>query len=115
MNTLNRHSKPLVKIAVTLFLLIFFQSIAISQNDARFSQLSLEKGVALNLTFDMLQDSEGYLWFGTMYGLVRYDGLNYKTFTYDPENPESISFDDVISLFEDSNGNLWIGTWGGAA
>jgi ligand-binding sensor domain-containing protein len=48
-----------------------------------------------------------------MYGLVRYDGLNYKTFTYDPENPESISFDDVISLFEDSNGNLWIGTWGG--
>ena len=57
MNTLNRLSNPQVKIAVTVFLLIFFQSIAISQNDARFSQLSLEKGVALNLTFDMLQVS----------------------------------------------------------
>ncbi|MGB5850167.1 MAG: two-component regulator propeller domain-containing protein, partial [Ignavibacteriaceae bacterium] len=56
---------------------------------------------------------EGYLWFGTMYGLVRYDGRDYKTFNYNPENSESISFDDIVSLYEDSKGNLWIGTWGG--
>jgi ligand-binding sensor domain-containing protein/signal transduction histidine kinase len=103
----------LVKMAMVIILLILIQTVSNGQNDARFTQLSLEKGVALNLTYYMLQDSEGYLWFGTMYGLVRYDGINYKTFTYDPENPESISFDDVISLFEDSKGNLWIGTWGG--
>jgi len=73
----------------------------------------LDKGVALDLTYAMMQDHEGYLWFGTMYGLVRYDGRDYKTFNYIPENPESISFDDIVSLFEDSKGNLWIGTWGG--
>ncbi|UCH64755.1 MAG: hypothetical protein JSW63_09005 [Ignavibacterium sp.] len=113
MNTLNRHSMPLIKMVMIIIPLIFIQAVSKGHNDARFTQLSLEKGVAINLTYDMLQDSEGYIWFGTMYGLVRYDGINYKTFTYDPENPESISFDDVISLFEDNKGNLWIGTWGG--
>jgi ligand-binding sensor domain-containing protein/signal transduction histidine kinase len=113
MNSLNTHKNQFEKMAVIIFVLILFQAVGNSQNDASFTQLSLEKGVALNLTYDMLQDSEGYLWFGTMYGLVRYDGINYKTFTYNPRNSESISFDDVISIFEDSKGNLWIGTWGG--
>jgi len=115
MNTFNRYNNKLLVIkAAILFLIIFFQAAAICQNDnARFIRLSLEKGVALNLTYDMIQDNEGYLWFGTMYGLVRYDGINFKNYKYEPENPESISFNDIISLFEDSKGNLWIGTWGG--
>jgi ligand-binding sensor domain-containing protein len=84
MNSLNTHKNQFEKMAVIIFVLILFQAVGNSQNDASFTQLSLEKGVALNLTYDMLQDSEGYLWFGTMYGLVRYDGINYKTFTYNP-------------------------------
>ena len=103
------------QLRLLIILLIFFTHAAVlSQNEEpRFIHLPLDKGVALDLTYAMMQDHEGYLWFGTMYGLVRYDGRDYKTFNYNPENSESISFDDIISLFEDSNGNLWIGTWGG--
>lgn len=115
MKTFKCHcNNQFVNKATIIILFILLQNIAFGQtDDARFIRLSLEKGVALNLTYDMIQDNEGYLWFGTMYGLVRYDGINYKTFTYEPENPQSISFNDIISLFEDSKGNLWIGTWGG--
>jgi len=90
------------------------QAASLSQDDEpRFIRLPMDNGVALDLTYAMMQDHEGYLWFGTMYGLVRYDGREYKTFNYNPKNSESISFDDIVSLYEDSKGNLWIGTWGG--
>jgi ligand-binding sensor domain-containing protein/signal transduction histidine kinase len=95
--------------------IILTASISINSqvNEYHFNRLSLEDGVALNLIFTMIQDKEGFIWFGSMYGLIRYDGENYKTYKYDPENPESISFDDVVSLYEDSKENLWVGTWGG--
>jgi ligand-binding sensor domain-containing protein/signal transduction histidine kinase len=72
-----------------------------------------DNGIPLHLTYCMMQDSRGFIWFGTMYGLVRYDGSDYKIFKHDPDIPGSISFDDIISIHEDSYGNIWIGTWGG--
>ena len=82
-------------------------------NSVRFETLSLQNGVSLNLTYALLQDSKGYIWFGTMYGLVKYDGKDYTIYRNDPMDSTSISFDDIISLFEDSKGNIWAGTWGG--
>lgn len=81
--------------------------------DLIFEHLSLQEGVANNLTYCMMKDSRGFLWFGTMYALARYEGSGYTVFKHDPEDPKSISFDDIVSLFEDRNGNIWIGTWGG--
>ena len=61
----------------------------------------------------MMQDHRGFIWFGTMYGLVKYDGKTFQVFKNDPDDDNSISFDDIISLYEDSGHNIWIGTWGG--
>ena len=85
----------------------------IQSGNARFEHLSLDEGAALNLTYCMIQDHKGFLWFGTMYGLVKYDGRDYKIYKNDPDDPNSISFDDIVSLYEDSGNNIWIGTWGG--
>ncbi len=106
------------KIHYKAFLLIILFLIAnaaiLPQNEnPRFEKLSLEKGVPLNLTYCMMQGSKGFLWFGTMYGLVKYDGREYTVYKNDPNDSTSISFDDVISLYEDKNGNIWVGTWGG--
>lgn len=101
---------------LTEILLIIFvvNCISFCQNGKpHFISLSLEDGVPLNQTYTMIQDHQGYLWMGTMYGLIRYDGRDYKIYNYDPENPKSISFNDVVSIYEDSKDNLWIGTWGG--
>lgn len=65
-----------------------------------------------NVTNVIYEDSDGILWIGTMDGLYSFDRNN-ETFTpyvYDPENPNSISANTIISLFEDKKNNLWIGT-----
>ena len=110
----NRRTIPLKLIFVLVFCAFLLNIKAFSQNKSvRFETLSLQNGVSLNLTWTMLQDSKGYIWFGTMYGLVKYDGKSYTTYRNDPTDSTSISFDDIISLFEDSHGNIWAGTWGG--
>jgi ligand-binding sensor domain-containing protein len=107
------HKSYKIRLAIILLIFIMHTAVLSQVEEPRFIRLPLDKGVALDLTYAMMQDHEGYLWFGTMYGLVRYDGRDYKTFKYNPGDSESISFDDIVSLYEDSKGNLWIGTWGG--
>ncbi len=94
-------------------ILVYLTNIIYPQDDLRFEHLSLQDGVTHNLTNCMMKDSKGFLWFGTTYGLARYEGSDYTVFKNDPEDPKSISFDDIVSLFEDKNGNIWIGTNGG--
>src|SRR4030081_660335 len=57
------------------------------------------------------QDPQGFMWFGSGAGLVRYDG--YKTISYknDPSNSNSLAADRIESIFADSNGLIWIGTY----
>ncbi|MGH7450202.1 MAG: two-component regulator propeller domain-containing protein [bacterium] len=84
-----------------------------SAQPIRFDHLSLEQGVSHNLVFSIHQDRHGLMWFGTMYGLVKYDGRQYTVYRHDPRDKYSISFNDVIAIYEDRQGKLWVGTWGG--
>lgn len=63
-----------------------------------------------------LEDHEGNLWIGTDGGglnVINPDASDYTHFYHDPEKPNSISDDAIISLFEDSERNVWVGTWNG--
>lgn len=79
----------------------------------RFEPLSLEQGVSHNLVYAIHQDRNGFMWFGTMYGLVKYDGRRYTCYRHEARDPHSLSFNDIIAIHEDAQGALWIGTWGG--
>lgn len=102
-------------IALTLFLFLNKTSaIAQSANDIiKVDRISLEQGFSNDLIFSIFQDSKGFIWFGTMFGLVKYDGMNYKTYRYDPIDSNTLSNDDVISIFEDKDCNMWFGTYNG--
>ncbi|WP_263411417.1 sensor histidine kinase [Terriglobus tenax] len=71
---------------------------------------SLPAGVTLSQTrvAQILQDDRGFLWFGTQYGLNRYDGLKVRPFLHDPTRENSLGGSYIQSLFKDSKGNLWI-------
>ena len=56
------------------------------------------------------QDREGFLWFGTLDGLCRYDGYSIRSFRSDMYNPNLLTNNDIQSLVEDNENNLWIGT-----
>ncbi len=53
------------------------------------------------------------MWFGTLDGLVRYDGTHYKVYQNVPTDSTSINNNIIRDIFEDAKGNLWIGTSGG--
>jgi ligand-binding sensor domain-containing protein/signal transduction histidine kinase len=52
------------------------------------------------------QTSDGYLWIGTDRGLIRFDGLNFRTFR--KATPGTSDIGAVQELQTDSEGNLWI-------
>lgn len=96
-----------------LIILLFSAETFSQQDEFIISHMQSSDEFAYHLTYTMLQDNHGYLWFGTMYGLLRYDGLQTILFRNDIDDSTSIGFDDIVSLFQDKKGNLWIGTWGG--
>ena len=59
------------------------------------------------------QDHLGFIWFGGVAGLARFDGYRFKYYLHDRENQNSIPNNTVRSIREDKNGKLWIATDGG--
>ncbi|MCJ8267817.1 MAG: hypothetical protein MJK04_00265 [Psychrosphaera sp.] len=94
------------------FLLHAFNAVAID-TVTHFERLSIEDGLSQNTVFSILQDSQGYIWFGTADGLNRYDGYTFKVFRHNPQDVGTISNNFITSLYKDSKGRLWVGTWGG--
>jgi len=79
-------------------------------SDLRFRRLSTAQGLSQTRVAQVLQDDQGFLWFGTQYGLNRFDGYTFKVYAHDAVHPESLSGAFVHSLFKDRSGALWVGT-----
>ena len=71
--------------------------------------LTISDGLAHNGVTAILEDSKGFLWFGTYDGLNRYDGYEIVTFK-NTVNSELFVSNRIRALAEDGNGNIWIGT-----
>ena len=58
------------------------------------------------------EDSENRMWIGTDRGLNLYnrDEDRFQHFRSEPDNPQSLSSDRILTLFECSEGYLWVGT-----
>jgi ligand-binding sensor domain-containing protein/signal transduction histidine kinase len=81
--------------------------------DLRFKNVGVQEGLSHEKVYCTLQDSKGYMWFGTRNGLSLYDGYNFTVYRNDPENSNSLTSNHIQVLHEDSQGNIWIGTYDG--
>jgi signal transduction histidine kinase/ligand-binding sensor domain-containing protein/DNA-binding NarL/FixJ family response regulator len=75
-----------------------------------------------NLVRNILTDHLGNLWIATTQGLnvldrerIEKGNFHFDTYFNDPENLNSISYNDIVHLFEDSKGGIWLGTFGSGA
>src|SRR6187399_1124080 len=77
--------------------------------DLRFTQVTK----SLSNVFDMAQDKQGYLWIATQnQGLKRYDGINFKSYTNDPRDHNSMVNGVPFRLLIDAENMIWIGMMG---
>ena len=68
----------------------------------------VQDGFPVGITYDILQDRQGHLWFATHHsGVCRYDGAQVTTFT----TVDGLASNGVSSILEDREGHLWFGTW----
>ena len=79
----------------------------------RFEHLSVENGLPQESVLAIVQDSDGFMWFGTQSGLSRYDGYRFTSFRNVIGDPSSLINNWVRVLYVDRKGRLWIGTDGG--
>ncbi|MBD8532300.1 MULTISPECIES: two-component regulator propeller domain-containing protein [unclassified Massilia] len=86
-----------------------------SQRNLRFERVSVEHGLSQESVLNILQDRQGFMWFGTQAGLNRYDGYKMTVYRTDPQDPGSLPDAFINASFEDAEGRLWFGTKGGLA
>lgn len=87
-----------------------FTQTSVYNPSIRFERISIEQGLSQNSVNTILQDSQGFLWFGTEDGLNRYDGYTFTIYRPDMDNPSAISDRWITDMAEDQNGILWIAT-----
>lgn len=67
-------------------------------------------GLANDIVNSVLRTQDGFMWFGTWYGLSRFDGMHFHNFTgLFPLNSDQPPR-KVETMVEDGNGNIWIKT-----
>src|SRR5882724_7587962 len=77
----------------------------------RFDHFTTNDGLPQNTVSAITQTRDGYMWFATYGGLVRYDGLRFTVF--DKGNVDGMSSNQFLALAEDARGTLWAGTGDG--
>ena len=78
-----------------------------------FEHISINQGLSSSYVTCIFQDSKGFIWFGTLNGLNKYDGNKLTTYVNNPEDSSSLSQSTIHAIYEDNKGKLWIGTEAG--
>jgi len=106
------------KMIVLLILFLLSNRLIISEttqsaDNYLFRQITIKEGLSQSSILAILQDQEGFMWFGTGNGLNKYDGYNFTVYLNDPYDSTSISDNEITSIYEDKDGYIWIGTISG--
>jgi signal transduction histidine kinase/ligand-binding sensor domain-containing protein/DNA-binding response OmpR family regulator len=104
--------KTLSKIFLTVAV-VFISFRGYGQNIFRFERMGSEDGLSQNTAFSILFDSKGFMWIGTMNGLNRYDGFEFKIYRSSTENGNNFTNNRVVKLWEDRKGFIWLETYDG--
>ncbi|HEY5885243.1 MAG TPA: two-component regulator propeller domain-containing protein, partial [Pyrinomonadaceae bacterium] len=73
----------------------------------------IRDGFTKGAVTSMAQTTDGYLWLGTEFGLLRYDGI--RNVPWQPPSGQQLPAMTILSLLAARDGSLWIGTSKGVA
>lgn len=99
------------KTILTMILSVAALLSAAQTPDFIFDHYSSDNGLPHNSISDIHQDSRGYLWACTWYGLSRFDGNSFVNYTIRPGDRTNLSHNRILSIDEDACGYLWLTTY----
>ena len=102
-----------IKIFFLLFVALFPLISRGQMSFESFQQLTLDHGLSQSSVYSIIQDSKGYMWFGTQSGVNKYNGKTFQIILHDLTDTNSLSDNWIYSMLEDPKGNIWIATRSG--
>ncbi|TWH06322.1 ligand-binding sensor domain-containing protein, partial [Pseudoxanthomonas taiwanensis] len=79
----------------------------------RFRVLGPGDGLPSAMVPAIARDHDGYLWVATWDGLARYDGVGFRVWQHDPEDPASLPGNLIQALYVDGRNRIWVASEGG--
>ncbi len=107
-------SSTVIKLCLLCYFIIF-KYYLIEGQQITFEHYLPSNGLSNSSVRVINQDVNGFLWFGTLNGLNKYDGVTFHKYYHDYENKNSLSSNRIYKLQSDSVNNLWILTYDGNA
>ncbi len=98
------------KLSTLLACLFTWQCLVAQPNQAAFLHYTTDQGLSNDIATCITKDKLGFLWVGTVNGLNRFDGLNFKVFRHDPKSSNSIPNNNILSVSLAPDGWLWVST-----
>lgn len=100
---------------LTGFLMVTVASVAAGADapPLTLEHLTTADGLPQGSVLATIQDSQGFIWFGTEDGLVRYDGQQLVRYSYSPTAHRGIPGNYIYQLAEGPRHDLWIAIKGG--
>ena len=93
---------------IVFFLMLSSFSVFSQSESYNFSKLNTFTGLSHNEVNTILKDADGFLWFGTIDGLNRYDGYSYKIFRKKYNDKTSLRDNPVYFLYELPDSKMWV-------
>ena len=95
---------------IIFFAILNFPTKSFSQKNIDFEHVTLKDGLSQSSVKCIMQDSNGFLWFGTADGLNKYNGYEITIFRHTKDSA-SIPNNTINSLYEDTQNNIWLGIY----
>jgi signal transduction histidine kinase/ligand-binding sensor domain-containing protein/DNA-binding response OmpR family regulator len=99
-----------IKNAITLLLALLAAIPCFAIQNISFEWIGDRDGLSQNTVRCILQDSKGFIWFGTINGLNRYNGREFIVMNSQSASGSPMSDNRMRSLLEDRDGYIWART-----
>ena len=90
--------------------ILFSQNYHEIQKQFSFKHITIDNGLSNNGITGICQDKLGYMWFATLNGLNKYNGIENIKYIHENKDQLSIISNWVNTVYSDSEGNIWAGT-----
>ncbi|MBA3786179.1 MAG: hypothetical protein H0X15_11715 [Acidobacteria bacterium] len=97
----------MIRLLFLIVVLFAADAIAVSAQ-YRFDHWTADDGLPQNSVYGIVQTNDGYLWFTTFDGLVRFDGVKFAVFN--KNNTKGLASNRIQSIFAEADDTLWLST-----